>query len=116
MAAWFGTYGPAAFGGDDLPQPGAVIMQYTGHVQYSRNDPPTYACVGDSDGIASWGTMEGRLKRLQAFGIDTEFHKYSGLGHGFGLGTGTVAEGWMEDAVAFWERQTPPEFCANRLA
>lgn len=116
MAAWLETYGPAAFGGDDLPQPGAVIMQYTGHVQYSRNDPPTYACVGDSDGIASWRTMEGRLKRLQAFGIDTEFHKYPGLGHGFGLGTGTVAEGWIDDAVAFWERQTPPEFCANRFA
>ena len=28
MAAWLGSYGPAAFGGDDLPQPGAVIMQY----------------------------------------------------------------------------------------
>ena len=116
MAAWLETYGPAAFGGDDLPQPGAVIMQYTGHVQYSRNDPPTYACIGDSDGIAGWRTMESRLKRLQAFGIDTEFHKYPGLGHGFGLGTGTVAEGWIDDAVAFWERQTPPEFCANRFA
>ena len=29
MAAWLGSYGPAAFGGDDLPQPSAVIMQYT---------------------------------------------------------------------------------------
>lgn len=35
MAAWLGTYGPAAFGGDDLPQPGAVIMQYTGLGEYS---------------------------------------------------------------------------------
>ena len=24
MAAWLGSYGPAAFGGDDLPQPSAV--------------------------------------------------------------------------------------------
>ena len=23
---------------------------------------------------------------------------------GFGLGTGTVAEGWIDDAVGFWER------------
>lgn len=45
MAAWLGSYGPAAFGGDDLPQPGAVIMQYTGHSDYTENDPPTYACV-----------------------------------------------------------------------
>lgn len=31
MVAWLGSYGPAAFGGDNLPQSGAVIMQYTGH-------------------------------------------------------------------------------------
>lgn len=30
---------------------------------------------------------------------------YEGLLHGFGLGTGTVAEGWIDDAVKFWERQ-----------
>lgn len=54
MAAWLGSYGPAAFGGDDLPQPSAVIMQYTGHSDYTENDPPTFACVGESDGIANW--------------------------------------------------------------
>jgi len=37
--------------------------------------------------------------------IPTEFHSYEGLPHGFGLGTGTVAEGWLNDAVAFWEEQ-----------
>ncbi len=105
MAAWLGTYGPAAFGGDDLPQPGTVIMQYTGHSEYSEADPPTYACVGENDGIASWRTMRNRLQRLEGFGIDTEFHSYPGLGHSFGLGTGTVAQGWFQDAVAFWEKQ-----------
>lgn len=106
MAAWLGSYGPAAFGGDDLPRPGAVIMQYTGLGDYSANDPPTYACVGENDGIANWRVMQERLARIAAFGTDTEFHAYPGLGHGFGLGTGTAAEGWIEDAIAFWQRQT----------
>lgn len=105
MAAWLGSYGPAAFGGDDLPRPGAVIMQYTGHSEYTEYDPPTYACVGESDGIASWRTMEQRIEALKALGIPTEFHHYPGLRHGFGLGTGTVAEGWIDGAVAFWEAQ-----------
>lgn len=105
MAAWLGSYGPAAFGGDDLPQPGAVIMQYTGHSDYTENDPPTYACVGENDGIASWQIMKQRLEILSGFGIDTEFHKYPGLAHGFGIGVGTSAEGWVDDAVAFWEKQ-----------
>ena len=105
MAAWLGTYGPATFGGDDLPRPGAVIMQYTGLSEYSPDDPPTFVCVGDSDGIAPWRTMQARLEAMSAQGIDTEFHCYPGLGHGFGLGTGTAAEGWLDLAVQFWERQ-----------
>ena len=105
MAAYLGTYGPAYFGGDDLPRPGAVIMQYTGHGEYSESDPPTYACVGTNDGIASWRTMQRRLEAMSALGIPTEFHVYEGLSHGFGLGTGTVAEGWINDAVSFWKEQ-----------
>ena len=46
-----------------------------------------------------------RLDAMQRIGIDTEFHVYPGLGHGFGLGTGTSAEGWLDDTVAFWEKQ-----------
>lgn len=105
MAAYLGTYGTAAFGGDDLPRPGTVVMQYTGHSEYSEDDPPTYACVGTSDGIASWRTMQARLDAMAALGIPTEFHAYEGLSHGFGLGTGTEAEGWLTDAVTFWEKQ-----------
>jgi hypothetical protein len=33
-----------------------------------------------------------------------EYHKYKNLGHGFGAGTGTSAEGWITDAVRFWEK------------
>lgn len=105
MAAWLGSYGPEAFGGDDLPQPAAVIMQYTGHNDYTADDPPTFACVGESDGIANWQTMQRRIQALSAQGIPTEFHHYKGLRHGFGLGTGTIAEGWLDQAVDFWEAQ-----------
>ena len=59
--------------------------------------------VGTNDGIANWQTMKNRLDRLEALGIKTEFHSYDGLSHGFGLGTGTVAEGWIDDAINFWE-------------
>lgn len=107
MTAYLGSYGTEAFGGGDYPGAGAAIIQYTGHSEYTQNDPPTYMCVGENDGIASWRVMQERSDALKALGIDSEFHKYSGLGHGFGLGTGTSAEGWFDDAVAFWERQMP---------
>lgn len=105
MAAWVGSYGTAAFGAEDLPQPAAVIMQYTGLSEYSESDPATFVTVGESDGIANWRTMKRRLDGMSALGIDTEFHSYPGLSHGFGLGTGTVAEGWIDEAIAFWQRQ-----------
>jgi acetyl esterase/lipase len=92
-------------GRTDLPQASAVVMQYTGYTTVSPYDGPTYACCGTSDGIASWRTMQSRLESLSALGIPTEFHSYNGLPHGFGLGTGTVAEGWINDAIRFWQHQ-----------
>lgn len=103
MAAWVGRYKTAAFGEKEYPKPAAVIMQYTGLGDYSEADPPTFACVGDDDGIADWRVMKARLDAMSALGIDTEFHHYPGLRHGFGLGTGTAAEDWINDAIAFWE-------------
>ena len=103
MAASLGSYGPAAFGGDELPRPAAVLMLYTGHSEYTKEDPPTFVAVGENDHIASPSTMERRVNALKAAGIDVEFHQYPNLGHGFGLGIGTKAEGWLEDAVRFWK-------------
>ena len=93
-------------GRSDIPLASAVIMQYTGYTTVSQYDGATYACCGTSDGIASWRTMQSRLESLSALGIPTEFHSYDGLPHGFGLGTGTIAEGWINDAVRFWQSQS----------
>jgi hypothetical protein len=38
-----------------------------------------------------------------------EFHKYRNLGHGFGLGKGTSADGWIFDAIRFWETSVRKE-------
>ena len=87
----------------DIPQAAAVIMQYTGYPSASQYDAPTYVCVGANDGIASWRTMQYRLQQLAEMGIPTEFHVYDGLSHGFGIGIGTAAEGWVNDAIKFWK-------------
>lgn len=108
MAAWLGSYGTAAFGEADYPKPGAVIMQYTGLSEVTGAEPPTYACVGTSDGIAYYGTMEERISRIRAQGTNAEIEVFDGLPHGFGLGEGTVAEGWLDNATAFWEAQMEP--------
>lgn len=104
MAAWLGNYGTESFGEKKYPRPSAVIMQYTGLSEVTGNEPPTYNCVGTSDGIANYQTMENRINKIKQNGIDAEIEIFNGLPHGFGLGEGTIAEGWINNAIKFWER------------
>ena len=104
MAAAIGSHGVAAHGGDMVPNPAAVVMAYTAHSDHSSTDPPTFVVVGEQDAIAPPASMERRIAALRSAGIEVEYHKYGNLGHGFGPGTGTSAEGWIADAVRFWEK------------
>jgi len=105
MAAAIGSHGPSRYGGSDLPKPSALVLLYTGHSDLASTEPPTFVAVGDRDGIAPPQTMERRVAALRRLGTDVEYRKYRGVGHGFGLGVGTSAEGWIADAVRFWAKQ-----------
>ena len=89
-----------------MPKPAAVVMAYTGHSDHASVEPPTFVVVGQDDAIAPPAVMERRVKALRKDGTPVEFHEYEGLGHGFGLGTRTSAEGWVFEAIRFWERST----------
>jgi len=104
MAASIGSHGVAAFGGDNLPKPSAVVMAYTGHSDTSGDEPSTYVVVGERDGFAPPSAMERRVAILRNAGVEVEYPKYAGVGHGFGLGTNTGAEGWLTEATRFWEQ------------
>jgi acetyl esterase/lipase len=103
MAAAIGSHGVAKYGGDDVPKPSAIMMAYTAHSDYSSAEPPTFVVVGEQDGIAPPASMERRVEALRKSGTAVEYHKYKNLGHGFGLGIGTSAEGWVFEAIRFWE-------------
>jgi acetyl esterase/lipase len=50
--------------------------------------------------------MRRRVEALRNAGSEVEYREYRGLGHGFGLGVGTSAEGWIIEAIQCWERST----------
>jgi acetyl esterase/lipase len=104
MAASIGSHGTARFGAAPLPRPAAVMLLYTGHSDLAPSEPPTFVAVGETDGIAAPAVMERRVAALRRAGTDVEYHRYPGVGHGFGLGVGTNAEGWIADAVRFWAK------------
>lgn len=107
MAASIGSHGTAGFDGPDLPRPTVVVMAYTAHSDVSKTEPSTFAVVGARDGIAPPASMERRIEALRRLGTEVDYRVYPGVGHGFGLGIGTNAEGWVSDAIEFWEQRQP---------
>jgi acetyl esterase/lipase len=105
MAASIGSHGAARFGGATLPKPSTVVLLYSGHSELAPSEPPTFVAVGENDGIAPPAVMERRVAALRRAGTEVEYHRYPGVGHGFGLGVGTSAEGWIGDAVRFWRKR-----------
>lgn len=94
-----------SFQKDGFLHPAAVVMAYTAHQNFSENDPPTFVAASKSDRIVNVELVKRRVSNLKNAGIDVEYVQFDNVGHGFGLGTGTEAEGWIDQAISFWEKQ-----------
>ena len=99
--------GVADYGGGNFLRPATVVIAYTGQSSSSRDFPPTFIMVSEDDRIASASTVERRVQDLRKAGVEVEYRRFKNAGHGFGLGLGTDAEGWIEHAIEFWERHVP---------
>jgi NAD(P)-dependent dehydrogenase (short-subunit alcohol dehydrogenase family) len=62
------------------------------------------AVVGEDDGIALPASMETRIADLRRLGTTVEYQRFPDVGHGFGTGVDTSAEGWIAEATRFWEQ------------
>ena len=100
--------GVAAYGGDNLPKPGTAVIAYTGQSTYSGSFSPAFITVAANDGIANVNTVEARVANLRNAGVEVEYKRYETAGHGFGLGTGSDAAGWLDLAIRFWEQHLKP--------
>ena len=104
LAAWVGRYGTEAFGQEATPKGCVVVQQYTALYGAEITDLPTYANIGKQDTHAYPGNVTLRIASLDALGIDTELEMFETLYHGYNIGRGTEAEGWIDNAIAFWEK------------
>ena len=72
--------------------------------------PPTYFWYGKNDNtlkLLIYSEQGPALeKALTESGVPHQRTVYNNAAHGIGLGYGTDAEGWLDDATAFWEAQT----------
>ena len=89
---------------------GAVMPQF-GIGTYNQTNDQAYAGVlyalqhgyRHIDTAHAYGDEEGVGRAIKDSDVPDA---YQGLPHGFGLGTCTVAEGWIDEAVKFWETNT----------
>ena len=73
--------------------------------QVTAEYPPTFVWCGDADDTVPMSNSEMLAEALEKCGVPHLLKVYPGIGHGVGLGTGTVCEDWLDEAVAFWEKQ-----------
>lgn len=71
--------------------------------------PPTYFWYGQDDilliAFNYWQQGPALRKALETYGVPYKESVYRHAPHGVGIGEGTDAEGWVQEAIAFWEEQ-----------
>lgn len=72
--------------------------------QLSRDYPPLYLVHCQDDQTVPIVSSTQLRPVLEELGIDCELHFPEKGRHSFGIGYGTDAEGWMDQAAAFWKR------------
>ena len=70
-----------------------------------KNDPPVFTIVGVGDAYGGDEVMDRVVPRMKNAGMNVIYHKYQNYPHGSGLGKRTDAEGWIDEAITFWESQ-----------
>ena len=81
----------------------AIQGKYSVDRQFTPSYPPTYLwqCTGDPSVPISHSRMLADL--LERNHIPHIYETFEAKAHSWGLGTGTLAEGWLDRAVKFWD-------------
>ena len=104
------SYGYAAHG---LPKPAAMVLVYSGWYdprfdgQYGTAPATFFAWLPEDDVIGEENVrgIQTYIDLLKAQNTPVETVEYHTAKHGFGEGRGTDAEGWIQLAADFWQRQ-----------
>lgn len=91
----------------ELLHPAAAIIAYVifeGNPRFQPDDPAAYFIIGGRDRLVPQRAITGRYEEMKRAGVRTICRVFPNAPHGFGVGIGTEAEGWIDDAISFWEK------------
>lgn len=101
--------GPAMISSAYSPVEGFQIMKMD-EIVFDEKTPACYFSLGEKDsyfpnqtGILK--TYPALFKAHETVAVVDTYESENAVGHGFGRGDGTPAEGWMDTAIALWRQQ-----------
>jgi acetyl esterase/lipase len=106
VAMQWGIDGPLGAQAQNAPRPAAIIAAYPPDYfwRQSAQYPPLYVVAAANDDLVPVQGTDRIVASLRAQGSTVEYRRLGSGGHGFGLGVGTEAAGWVDAAEAFWRR------------
>lgn len=78
-------------------------LEYTASRQVDTQYPAVYLVQALDDDMVPAQDAKDLEAALMAANIRHQMERVTSGGHGFGLGSATPADGWVERAIAFWE-------------
>ncbi len=87
------------------PDP-AMIKAASNNDNITSHYPPTYLWHCKDDPLVPYEAAIEMEEKLTAAGVPHQLHLYESGGHGLGVAEGTPAEGWLDEAVAFWQKMS----------
>lgn len=82
----------------DTEQEAFASVEHHIHPDY----PKTFIWCSDDDNIVNPDNTRDMVAALKKANVPVECRIYHGVPHGSGPASGTVAENWMNEAIAFW--------------
>ena len=83
----------------------SLIEKYSVELNVTEKFPATYIWHCEEDkGVVPTNSIN-LVKALISKGINVKHRSIKGNAHGWGVGKGTPAQGWLDEAVEFWQNQ-----------
>ncbi len=108
LALLWGTDSSLGASANGYPQPAAIVTAYPATLGWpgaSPAYPPLFVTAAEDDELLPISATDDLVAGLDDAGIAVEYEHVATGGHGYGVATGLEAEGWVDDAIAFWSDQ-----------
>lgn len=81
----------------------AMVQKYSVERNITLDYPPTYVWQCDRDDTVPIENTQMLVAEFEKKGVEHIYKTFNSQKHGWGIATGTAAEGWYDEAVAFWK-------------